>query len=146
MQPYTPHGDSNPDRRTMRSRWSMQPYTPHGDSNSYDSARQWADDQMQPYTPHGDSNWSGRRRSAATGGRCNLIPLTGTVTHPSKFPIAHRKMQPYTPHGDSNIALVLHLGPAVGCNLIPLTGTVTSCFPAWITCESDATLYPSRGQ
>ena len=34
---------------------------------------------MQPYTPHGDSNCIGLR-SESHGQRCNLIPLTGTVT------------------------------------------------------------------
>ena len=34
---------------------------------------------MQPYTPHGDSNSPTAKRTARAW-RCNLIPLTGTVT------------------------------------------------------------------
>ena len=35
MQPYTPHGDSNPVIGTQKHLpfAGMQPYTPHGDSN-----------------------------------------------------------------------------------------------------------------
>ena len=79
----------------------MQPYTPHGDSNQpAENPRRgsW----MQPYTPHGDSNGSAGFPFSALV-RCNLIPLTGTVT---------------------GLLLVQRL-PTSGCNLIPLTGTVT---------------------
>ena len=34
MQPYTPHGDSNPTAAPADAIDVMQPYTPHGDSNS----------------------------------------------------------------------------------------------------------------
>ena len=57
----------------------MQPYTPHGDSNRPQGSCPGGRDEMQPYTPHGDSNTA----SAIfwrTASRCNLIPLTGTVT------------------------------------------------------------------
>ena len=38
--------------------------------------------------------------------RCNLIPLTGTVTLPGDVIRGGLlRMQPYTPHGDSNVQL-----------------------------------------
>ena len=52
---------------------------PHGDSN--DRKRLYfAFFRMQPYTPHGDSNRENDSDELANLGRCNLIPLTGTVT------------------------------------------------------------------
>ena len=81
MQPYTPHGDSNMCRLPESpAACPMQPYTPHGDSNG--RAAIVAVDvggQMQPYTPHGDSN-THVYCSRCSAERCNLIPLTGTVT------------------------------------------------------------------
>ena len=101
--------------------------------------------------------------------RCNLIPLTGTVTSNLPNSFSSSTMQPYTPHGDSNemgcgktlTAIGCNLIPLTGtvtrrrkswwkpppgCNLIPLTGTVTTAsLMAWAT-HKDATLYPSRGQ
>ena len=79
--------------------------------------------------------------------RCNLIPLTGTVTPASMCPTRTLKpMQPYTPHGDSNPLLYHKNKYFVRCNLIPLTGTVTIGLPVGNGVDDDATLYPSRGQ
>ena len=58
---------------------------------------------MQPYTPHGDSNQQDLSRGTDRYDRCNLIPLTGTVTVGAVYvALGQREMQPYTPHGDSN--------------------------------------------
>ena len=79
---------------------------------------------MQPYTPHGDSNGHRWLLSSCQRTRCNLIPLTGTVTISSiVHAIERMPMQPYTPHGDSNSSTTA---------------------PPMV--RSDATLYPSRGQ
>ena len=80
MQPYTPHGDSNIQKRFFLltslidatlypsrgqqqendhgffTHCRMQPYTPHGDSNPTVSVLPLLEIEMQPYTPHGDSN------------------------------------------------------------------------------------------
>ena len=58
MQPYTPHGDSNPVIGTQKHLpfAGMQPYTPHGDSNERIAEQKNKSVAMQPYTPHGDSN------------------------------------------------------------------------------------------
>ena len=79
MQPYTPHGDSNSFLlRIFLDFYEMQPYTPHGDSNT-DGSMYYGEWMMQPYTPHGDSNITWNEALTASQ-RCNLIPLTGTVT------------------------------------------------------------------
>ena len=109
MQPYTPHGDSNSIVRIARGQPGigcnlipltgtvtmpyrvpssvtapMQPYTPHGDSNFRLFSGRNTAKRMQPYTPHGDSNCGvSAGKEPETKRRCNLIPLTGTVTEPS---------------------------------------------------------------
>ena len=103
---------------------------------------------MQPYTPHGDSNLRCLIDGLIHEIGCNLIPLTGTVTGRCRWTGgSHNLMQPYTPHGDSNRSCAKAPSNASGCNLIPLTGTVTCPERRerrWT--NTDATLYPSRGQ
>ena len=64
-------------------------------------------------------------RTSGPGSRCNIIPLTGTVTVAVQHIFDRPRMQPYTPHGDSNVNATGDSVRVAGCNLIPLTGTVT---------------------
>ena len=110
-----------PQQQQMVGQSMMQPYTPHGDSNRRTLPGCWTA-WMQPYTPHGDSN-SQNGISAFSLMRCNLIPLTGTVT------ASVRVCCPFL----------------MGCNLIPLTGTVTACWPDCATPEAGCNLIPLTG-
>ena len=80
----------------------MQPYTPHGDSNSLSSSSQISAPRCNLIPLTGTVTSC---ETVAKSGKfgCNLIPLTGTVTCPSGSSFFHAiRMQPYTPHGDSN--------------------------------------------
>ena len=126
MQPYTPHGDSNPGQLGFRfarpdatlypargqqyfERWKlddlkrMQPYTPHGDSNFLLNGTQLGPDLMQPYTPHGDSNKLQAIEVDELDVRMQpYTPHGDSNSTGNRPPLMMCSMQPYTPHGDSN--------------------------------------------
>ena len=100
---------------------------------------------MQPYTPHGDSNivFVG---ALAVDFRCNLIPLTGTVTLLPCVLRTLERMQPYTPHGDSNGHRFRTWASLRRMQPYTPHGDSNSESPLTMNAEHDATLYPSRGQ
>ena len=100
---------------------------------------------MQPYTPHGDSNPNiAYAHSPST--RCNLIPLTGTVTCIRSRVMRMQAMQPYTPHGDSNCKTVqANIDAERMQPYTPHGDSNVTRREEWMAVQ-DATLYPSRGQ
>ena len=132
MQPYTPHGDSNPLLRKIRhtregcnlipltgtvtrtasrslATYPMQPYTPHGDSNPSAAASAHKQSPMQPYTPHGDSNHQASK-SACTSSMQPYTPHGDSNGNARSKRLAN-SMQPYTPHGDSNASSRVMVSP-----------------------------------
>ena len=100
---------------------------------------------MQPYTPHGDSNPEVQRMNLDIN-RCNLIPLTGTVTSRLLVGSGMVGMQPYTPHGDSNFSDFGFHGLQQGMQPYTPHGDSNRQGAQRYDINHDATLYPSRGQ
>ena len=102
MQPYTPHGDSNPVEPLgpqVQHGCNLIPRT--GTATGLPALGGVALHLMQPYTPHGDSNHKSIH-FAKFFEDATLYPARGQQ-HPGVQALCGRqRMQPYTPHGDSN--------------------------------------------